>query len=404
MTGHYQTGCETYPGSGPPLVRAALCSSIIPGPRGSGARPQAGSDDVGHEARTRALVDTGPSPSGGGLSGGPTRTAIRAADFRTGHSRAQPPREHPRPAGRGRDALRQVTVLGGYTAAGVAVTWPLATYLRGRLPDLHDPASYVWSLWWVAHQVTHLGNPWFTARLAAPAGVALGYDTLMPLLGLLMLPVTLVAGPAVSYNVLVVLLPGVLCYALYRVARMWLTSQASAVAARRPVRPVHDGGLPGLDSPEHRGRDSVPAAGPRGGGPAAAPARPSPGPAARVGDRPRRAGEPGVRDHGRVAGPARSHPLAGRPAVARPAAGRRDRGAGRAGAGEPADRRDGVAGQRGGYRRARLDAAGLVPAARRGPAHPVLPVAAAPLLGARIAGLAVSTSRCPRGCPRSGSR
>ena len=122
-------------------------------------------------------------------------------------------------------------VLGGYIAAGVAVTWPLATYLRGRLPDLHDPASYVWSLWWVAHQVTHLGNPWFTARLAAPAGVALGYDTLMPLLGLLMLPVTLVAGPAVSYNVLVVLLPGVLCYALYRVARMWLTSQASAVAA-----------------------------------------------------------------------------------------------------------------------------------------------------------------------------
>ena len=119
----------------------------------------------------------------------------------------------------------------GYTAAGVAVTWPLATYLRGRLPDLHDPASYVWSLWWVAHQVTHLGNPWFTARLAAPAGVPLGYDTLMPLLGLLMLPVTLVAGPAVSYNLLLVLLPGVLCYALYRVARMWLASQAGAIAA-----------------------------------------------------------------------------------------------------------------------------------------------------------------------------
>ena len=122
-------------------------------------------------------------------------------------------------------------MLTGYTAAGVAVTWPLATYLRGRLPDFPDPASYVWSLWWVAHQVTHLGNPWFTARLAAPAGVPLGYDTLMPLLGLLMLPVTLVAGPAVSYNLLLVLLPGVLCYALYRVARMWVTSQAGAIAA-----------------------------------------------------------------------------------------------------------------------------------------------------------------------------
>jgi hypothetical protein len=122
-------------------------------------------------------------------------------------------------------------VLIGYIAAGVAVTWPLATYLPGRLPDIHDPASYVWSLWWVAHQVTHLGNPWFTPGLAAPAGVPLGYDTLMPLLGLLMLPVTMLAGPAVSYNLLVVLLPGVLCYVMYRVARLWLTSEVGAVAA-----------------------------------------------------------------------------------------------------------------------------------------------------------------------------
>jgi hypothetical protein len=111
------------------------------------------------------------------------------------------------------------------------VTGPLATYLRGRLPDIQDPASYVWSLWWVAHQATHLANPWFTPGLAAPAGVQLGYDTLMPLLGLLMLPVTLLAGPAISYNLLVVVLPGLLCYALYRVARLWLPSQPGAVAA-----------------------------------------------------------------------------------------------------------------------------------------------------------------------------
>ena len=132
---------------------------------------------------------------------------------------------------RGRGAVRQLAVLIGYIAAGMAVTWPLATYLRGRLPDIHDPASYVWSLWWVAHQVTHLGNPWFTSSLAAPVGVQLGYDTLMPLLGLVMLPVTLLAGPAVSYNLLVVLLPGVLCYVMYRVARLWLTSEVGAVAA-----------------------------------------------------------------------------------------------------------------------------------------------------------------------------
>jgi hypothetical protein len=191
---------------------------------------------LGTRQGTRDLVNLRPSAAGGGPSSGPTRTALRPAATRTtgphaSHAWAPPAHELSRGPVPGRGALRQLAVLIGYIAAGVAVTWPLATYLRGRLPDIHDPASYVWSLWWVAHQVTHLGNPWFTPGLAAPAGVPLGYDTLMPLLGLLMLPVTMLAGPAVSYNLLVVLLPGVLCYVMYRVARLWLTSEVGAVAA-----------------------------------------------------------------------------------------------------------------------------------------------------------------------------
>jgi hypothetical protein len=67
-----------------------------------------------------------------------------------------------RPQFSGRRALWPTVLLIGYVAAGIIVTWPLATYLGGRLPDIPDPASYVWSLWWVAHQVTHLSNPWFT--------------------------------------------------------------------------------------------------------------------------------------------------------------------------------------------------------------------------------------------------
>ncbi len=177
------------------------------------------------------MVNPGPSASPGGPSGGPTRTTVRPTPPDPGQPRARPPDTLPGRAAADRGALRQLALLLGYIAAGIAVTWPLATYLRGRLPDITDPASYVWSLWWVAHQVTHLGNPWFTPRLAAPVGVQLGYDTLMPLLGLLMLPVTLLAGPAVSYNLLVVLLPGVLCYTLYRVARLWLPSHLGAVAA-----------------------------------------------------------------------------------------------------------------------------------------------------------------------------
>jgi hypothetical protein len=128
--------------------------------------------------------------------------------------------------------VRHAALLVVFLAAGVAVTWPLAKYLtHSTLPESRDTASYVWGFWWVARQVTHLGNPWFTSYMAAPVGVELGFHTLMPLPGLLFTPLTLAFGPAFSYNLLVTLLPGLLCYAAYRAARLWLRSATGAVAA-----------------------------------------------------------------------------------------------------------------------------------------------------------------------------
>jgi hypothetical protein len=124
-----------------------------------------------------------------------------------------------------------LSVLACYLAAGVALTWPRATYLAGRLPTTGDQGSYVWGFWWMAHQVTHLGNPWFTDHLGAPAGIQLGFDTLMPLLGAAMTPVTVMFGPSAAYNLLAAVLPGLACYAAYRPARLWLYSEAGAIAA-----------------------------------------------------------------------------------------------------------------------------------------------------------------------------
>jgi hypothetical protein len=126
---------------------------------------------------------------------------------------------------------REVAVLVAYLAAGVAATWPLATYITGRLPASRDVAIYVWDMWWVAHQIIHLHNPWSTTYLAAPAGLQLGYHTLVPLLGVLMTPVTLAFGPSAAYNLLVIALPGLACYAMYRAARLWLPTLAGAIAA-----------------------------------------------------------------------------------------------------------------------------------------------------------------------------
>ena len=119
-----------------------------------------------------------------------------------------------------------------YLAAGVAVTWPRATYLvSGKLPATRDTEQYVWGFWWIAHQTVHLGNPFFTRFMAAPVGVQLGFHTLMPLLGLLLTPVTLAFGPSASLTLLTIVTPGLLCYAMYRAARLWLDSEIAAIAA-----------------------------------------------------------------------------------------------------------------------------------------------------------------------------
>ena len=128
-------------------------------------------------------------------------------------------------------AVGHLILLLCYLAAGVAVTWPRATYLAGQLPSSRDSASYVWGFWWMARQVSHLGNPWFTNHMAAPVGVSLGYHSLMALPGLIFTPVTLLFGPSASYNLLVILVPGLSSYAMYRAARLWLRSQTGAIAA-----------------------------------------------------------------------------------------------------------------------------------------------------------------------------
>jgi hypothetical protein len=138
----------------------------------------------------------------------------------------------PRPARAGGSSLAfQFGVLLCYLAAGVVVSWPRATYLTGRFPEDLDQSSYIWDFWWVAHQVTHLGNPWFTAHMAAPVGVQLGFDTLMPLPGLVMTPVTLAFGPSVSYNLVAIVMPGLACFTAYRAARLLLSTTTGAVAA-----------------------------------------------------------------------------------------------------------------------------------------------------------------------------
>jgi hypothetical protein len=196
------------------------------------------SDDAG--AAARAAGEAGePEPgvhAGGRAVTAATITAPPAAPARVPATPAGSAwRRVARPAGRALTSGplgRHLALLACYTAAGIAVTWPRATWLfEGKLQATRDAGVYVWDFWWMAHAVEHLSNPWFTRSIVAPAGVQLGYHALMPLEGVLMLPVTLLFGPSASYNLLSILMPGLMCYAAYRVARLWLPTQTGAVFA-----------------------------------------------------------------------------------------------------------------------------------------------------------------------------
>ncbi len=173
-------------------------------------------------------ADTGPGLPGAGPAGltAPRPAPATAAPGPPDTGRGTPARWFTR-----RPLTAHLVLLAGYVITGLAVTWPRVTYLAGRLPALRDAGGYVWDFWWVARQVSHLSSPWSTRYLAAPVGSDLGYHTLMPLPGLLMTPVTLAFGPSLSYNLLSVLCPGLLCYAMYRAARLWLPTQLGAITA-----------------------------------------------------------------------------------------------------------------------------------------------------------------------------
>ncbi|HUK69139.1 MAG TPA: hypothetical protein VLW50_10380 [Streptosporangiaceae bacterium] len=163
----------------------------------------------GEATGTGTAVTAAPGERAAGDRGDPA--AVRLAD----------------PAGPGTWLARQpvvvhVVILLGYTAAGIAVTWPRVTYLAGRLPNTRDQATYVWDMWWMARQIEHFANPFTTHQIIAPVGAPLAYHTLMPLVGLIMMPVTLTAGSMFAVYLISVILPGLLCYAMYRAARLWL--------------------------------------------------------------------------------------------------------------------------------------------------------------------------------------
>src|SRR2546423_4445732 len=117
-----------------------------------------------------------------------------------------------------------LAVLGGYVV--LSLVFFGAPVLRapgtvalgaGKYPD--DPSLFMWMLAWWPHAVAHGLDPLVTRLLFAPDGFNLTWTTSIPGPSLAVAPITLLAGPVVSYNVLALLAPALSAFTAFLLCR-----------------------------------------------------------------------------------------------------------------------------------------------------------------------------------------
>jgi hypothetical protein len=70
------------------------------------------------------------------------------------------------------------------------------------MPQGTDPSILMWDLAWWPHALLHGSNPFFTTAVFVPDRIDLGGTVTIPAAALVMVPFTLLFGPVVSYNLL----------------------------------------------------------------------------------------------------------------------------------------------------------------------------------------------------------
>jgi hypothetical protein len=104
-------------------------------------------------------------------------------------------------------ALQGLVALGVYLAIWViAELLPLVRHpgWAQLYQPSEDPNFYTWCLRWWPYAIAHGLNPLYSTQVGVPAGVSLAWSTSVPPLALLVFPLTALAGPVVSFSLLVV--------------------------------------------------------------------------------------------------------------------------------------------------------------------------------------------------------
>ncbi|MGO9817522.1 MAG: YfhO family protein [Acidocella sp.] len=121
-------------------------------------------------------------------------------------------------------------------AAALAIYAVLAVLLIGHGASLQnyiygissDPLSFIWCLAWWPHALLHHLDPLHASLVWQPDGLDLVWTTCVPFLALAAAPLTLLAGPMVSYNVLTTLAPLLAAISAYALCLYITRNRAAA--------------------------------------------------------------------------------------------------------------------------------------------------------------------------------
>jgi hypothetical protein len=93
-----------------------------------------------------------------------------------------------------------IALLATYVALAVVVFLPLWADPTRAVVEANrgDSMLDAWLLAWTPWAISHGHDPWLTLHLNSGIGINLGWNTLVPVLGLLLAPVTVLAGPVVA--------------------------------------------------------------------------------------------------------------------------------------------------------------------------------------------------------------
>ncbi len=128
---------------------------------------------------------------------------------------------------------RHLLAIALFAVPGVILWWnvwsghPSAT----ATCDCGDPAQQVWFTAWPAWAIAHLHSPFFTGAVNVPHGANLLSNTSGTLIGVVLAPVTWLAGPVFSTNVALTLAPALSAWGCWVAVRRLVTVKAVAVPA-----------------------------------------------------------------------------------------------------------------------------------------------------------------------------